>query len=127
MLAQQLALPSDTTPKIAVDIEGQVSQARALFSKLLLTSRPQLTGAAQQSFHPTRRYEANATDGSVWAMTSVDEGLNGAGNARLRLYKESACILHAPGMSCSGLQLMTWLARQASAALCAFPLLIPSS
>ena len=51
--------------------------------------------ACVQPFHPSQRYESPA-DRSVVSMTSEDTGLWGP-NKLSRLYKESACMLHAPG------------------------------
>ena len=48
-----------------------------------------------QPFHPSQRYKATA-DRSVISMTSEDVGLWG-NNRKKRLYKQSACMLHAPG------------------------------
>ena len=49
-----------------------------------------------QGFHPSQRYMQNVTDRSVTAYSSSDVGLWGTFK-RERLYKHTACMLHAPG------------------------------
>ena len=72
-LAQTIASSSDKHPRLAIDSEGIIVQG----------------------FHPSARYEQDP-DENVLVMTNSNAD-NWGVQLRQRVFKHTACILHAPG------------------------------